>query len=96
MPFEKGNKLATQNKGKKQKRKIIQEKLDGTMTMKDYNDIVDFKNDLIKLANELIAEASTFQERKSVFDSVSKYVFFEKHEDKPKENVIEVKFVNGD
>ena len=88
MPFQKGNKLATQNKGKKQKRKILQEKLDGTMTMKDYNDIVDFKNDLIKLANELIAEANTFQERKAVFDSVSKYVFFEKQENKQTDSII--------
>ncbi len=89
MPFKKGeiSNPGGRPKGGKNKATKLKEKLDGTMTLKDYNDIVDFKNDLIKLANELIAEANTFQERKAVFDSVSKYVFFEKQENKQTDSI---------
>ena len=88
MGFEKGNKLGKANKGKKRTLTKVQAKLDGSLTKADYNDIIDFKNDLIKVANELFNEAGTWQQKKAVFDSVSKYVFFEKHEDKPKEDKI--------
>jgi len=85
---KKGNNYASVNKGKKHKATKLKAKLDGTLTQKEYNDIIDFKNDLIKVANELFDEASNWQQKKAVFDSVAKYVFFEKHEEKPKENKI--------
>ena len=86
MAAEKGNKYATKNKGKKHKATLVKEIMQNSL--KDRNDIIDFKEDLLRLANELIDSAKTIQEKKAVFDSVSKYVFFEKHEDKPKEDKI--------
>ena len=86
MAAKQGNKYACKNKGKKHKATIVKEIIQNSL--KDRNDIIDFKEDLLKLANELISKASTLQEKKAVFDSVSKYVFFEKHEDKPKEDKI--------
>jgi hypothetical protein len=76
MAFEKGKpKTGGRQKGVQNKMSRIKEKLDGTLTKKDYNDIIDFKNDLLRLAKELLKDAKNVQEKRAIFDSLSKYVF---------------------
>jgi len=87
--FKKGNKIASQNKGKKQKRTILKEKL-------GLDNIEDLKEDVIKVWQELI----TSKDKKLkgfAAKEISKYIFSQKREHTGEFNEkVEVKIIYSD